>query len=67
MKIILTDAFNGRKISSHRTVEKAIKARDAHLRAIKKSNGSSSYLTYSITADNGQDISAQIAEISSRL
>lgn len=65
-KIILTDTFNCRKISSHRTVEKAVEARDAHHRAVKKANGSSSYLTYSITSDDGRDISEDIAEISRR-
>ena len=58
--IILTDTFNGRKISSHRTVEAAVKAQNKHLAAVKKANGSSSYLTYSITSSDGRDIREEI-------
>ena len=47
----LTDTFNKRKISSHRTVEAAVKAERKHLRAVKRANGRDSYLTYSITQD----------------
>jgi predicted Zn-dependent protease len=58
--IILTDTFNGRKISSHRTVEAAVKAEKKHLKAVKKANGSSSYLTYSIASSDGRDIGEEI-------
>lgn len=55
--IILTDTFNGRKISSHRTVRAAVLAQRKHLAQIKKANGASSYLTYSIKSSDGADIS----------
>jgi hypothetical protein len=47
--IILTDTFNGAIISRHSTIVAAVRAQRKHLRAVKKANGSSSYLTYSIT------------------
>ena len=58
--IILTDTFNSRKISSHREVEAAVKAQSNHVKAVKKANGSSSYLTYSITSSAGRDIGEEI-------
>lgn len=63
--IILTDTFNGRKISSHRTVEAALKAQDKHIRAVRKSNSASSYLTYSVTSSDGRDITSEIEAIRS--
>ena len=54
--IILTDTFNSRKLSNHRTVRAAVIAQRKHLAKIKKTNGSSSYLTYSIKASDGADI-----------
>ena len=58
--IILTDTFNNCKISSHRTVEAAVRAEKKHLKAVRKRNGTNSYLTYSITASDGSDISDEI-------
>ena len=46
---ILKDTFNDRELSKHRTLEAAVKAQRKHLRAVKRANGESSYLTYSIT------------------
>lgn len=60
MKIILTDTFNDRVISRHRTVKAAVAKRIAHLRAVKKANGANSYLTYSITAADGADIRDEV-------
>lgn len=60
MKIILTDTFNDRTISTHRSVRAAVAKRLAHLRAVKKANGSSSYLTYEITAADGSDIRDEV-------
>ena len=56
MKIILTDTFNNHIISTHRSVKAAVAKRLAHLRAVRRANGSSSYLTYEITAADGSDI-----------
>lgn len=58
--IILTDTFNGRVISRHRTVEAAVKAEKKHLAAVKRANGQDSYLTYSITSTDGRDIGEEI-------
>lgn len=49
--IHLYDAFNGVLISRHRTVLAAVKAQQAHSRAIRRRNGANSYLTYSIEQD----------------
>lgn len=58
--ITLTDTFNNRTISRHRTVAAAVTARTKHLRAVRKANGKNSYLTYSITSDDGRDLSAEV-------
>jgi hypothetical protein len=57
--IILTDTFNDVEISKHRTLEAAVKKQMAHLRAVKKANGESSYLTYGYTDTTGDEISSQ--------
>lgn len=44
MKFILKDTFNSRDISSHRTLLAAVKAQAKHSRAVRKSNGASSYI-----------------------
>lgn len=67
MKIILTDTFNNRKISTHRTVEAAVKAQAKHLQAVKRANGDSSYLTYSIDAEDGSDIRREVENAEERL
>lgn len=54
--ILLNDTFNGRKISRHRTLKAAVKAKLAHLKAVKKANGANSYLTYSITNADGSAV-----------
>lgn len=53
---ILSDTFNGREISRHQSLENALKARAKHLRAVKRANGANSYLTYSITRADGEEI-----------
>ena len=58
--ITLTDTFNNRTISRHRTVEAAVKARRKHLRAVRRRNGPGSYLTYSITDDDRNDLHEEI-------
>ena len=55
--ILLTDTFNNRVISSHRTVAGAVRAQHRHLLAVRRHNGPNSYLTYSIQAADGSDIS----------
>jgi hypothetical protein len=60
MKIILTDTFNNRQISTHRTIEAAVKAQAKHLRAVRRANGENSYLTYSIDAEDGSDIRREV-------
>ena len=53
---ILTDTFNDRELSKHRTLEGAVKAQRKHLRAVKRANGENSYLTYAITESNGDRV-----------
>jgi hypothetical protein len=53
---ILTDTFNGRELSRHRTIEAAVKAMQRTDRAVKRNNGSTSYLPMAITASDGSDI-----------
>ena len=60
MKIILTNTFTDSVISTHRTIQAAVKARLAHSRASRRRNGPNSYTTYSITAADGSDISEQV-------
>ena len=60
MKIILADTFNNCVISTHRTVAAAVEARAAHSRMIIRKNGRGSYIPYSITSKNGDDISEDI-------
>ena len=47
--ITLTDTFNSHIISRHRSVLAAVRAQRRHLRTIRRHNGPTSYLTYSIT------------------
>jgi len=49
----LIDSFNDVIISRHRTVEAAQRAMERHLRAVRRHNGSNSYLTYEIRTANG--------------
>ena len=51
--ITLSDTFNGHEISRHRTMKAAVKAQRAHLAAVRKANGSNSYLTYGFH-ENGE-------------
>lgn len=60
MNIILKDTFNDRVISRHSTVTTAIRAQHRHLAAVRKHNGPGCYLTYSIEAADGSDISRQL-------
>lgn len=46
---ILTDTFNRLIISRHRSLDAAVKARAKHGRAVRKSNGASSYIPTQIT------------------
>ena len=47
----LTDTFNGRTISRHRTLEAAVRADARHARAVRRANGASSYIPTRITRD----------------
>ena len=59
MKIILTNTFSNAVISTHRTVDAAVKAQSKHFRAIRR-RSSNSYTTYSITAADGSDIREEV-------
>jgi hypothetical protein len=60
MKYTLTDTFNNWTISRHRTIAAAIAAETRHLKAVKRANGASSYLTYEITSSTGEDIRSEV-------
>jgi hypothetical protein len=47
----LYDTFNDRLISKHRTLAGAVRAQSKHLRALRRREGSWSYVTYSIEHD----------------
>lgn len=53
---ILTDTFNNREISRHRTLAAAVIARMKHLKAVRKANGGNSYLTYGFSRTDGKEI-----------
>ena len=53
MKITLTDTFNNRIISRHRSVDNAVRARAKHARMIRRVNGGNSYVWYSIRCEDG--------------
>ena len=57
---ILADTFNKVKISSHRTVLAAVRARAAHARRVERKNGRGSYISYSIRSITGEDIGEEI-------
>jgi hypothetical protein len=51
--IILQDEFNRVQISRHRSVLAAVKAQQAHLKAVRRHNGSNSYLIYGFYCTTG--------------
>jgi len=53
MNIKLIDTFNKVEISTHRTLEAAVKAQRKHLAAVKRRNGQNSYLTYAFRYSDG--------------
>jgi hypothetical protein len=61
----LTDTFNNREISRHRTIAAAVKARAKHARSLKHHSGDTSYVTYSITSWDGVDITRMIEQAES--
>jgi hypothetical protein len=58
--IILNDTFNKVVISRHKTILAAVKAKYRHNRMIKRYNGQSSYVWYSIVDSEGADISEEV-------
>lgn len=61
-KFILTDTFNQKQLSSHRTVRAALAARHRHSRMVERSHGKGAYLHYSITSSAGRDITDDIMD-----
>lgn len=64
--IQLIDSFNGNKISSHKSVLGAVKAQQKHDRAVKRRNGSNSYIWYEfkkngVSIDSEEIIEAKMA------
>ena len=58
--ITLTDTFNDREISRHRTIMAAVQAREAHSRMIARVNGKGSFVRYSIRCESGADIAEEV-------
>jgi ketopantoate hydroxymethyltransferase len=58
--ITLTDTFNKKVISHHRTVAAAVRAEAKHNRAVKKANGQNSYVWYAITSSDGSYIQEEV-------
>lgn len=56
MKINLFDSFNDVKISSHNTLLAAVRKSRAHDAAVKRSNGSNSYVTYAFRYADGSSV-----------
>ncbi len=49
----LTDTFNNRPLSRHRSLVAAVRAKSKHFKAIRRRNGENSYVTYEITGPDG--------------
>ena len=54
----LIDIFNDRVISRHRTLEAAMRAEIKHDKAVKKHNGTSSYIPTGILTPAGEPVDA---------
>lgn len=52
----LTDTFNHRLISRHRSLLAAVRAKGKHLRTLRRANGPNSYLTYEVTGPDGKRV-----------
>lgn len=49
----LIDTFNNKTLSHHNSVRAAELAQEKHLKAVRKANGQTSYLTYEIRHADG--------------
>jgi hypothetical protein len=66
-KYILTDTFNERTLSRHKTIRAAVIAKYKHLRALRRANGVNSYTTYLIDSIDGEDIRREVESEEARL
>jgi hypothetical protein len=53
--IALFDTFNSTLISKHFTLKNAVKAQRKHLKAVRKYNGKTSYLSYGFAEYTGKE------------
>ncbi len=60
-KFTLRDTFNSRNISNHRTLRAALEAERKLLRAVRRNNGSSSYLPTEILC-NGEPMTLEMRD-----
>lgn len=60
MKLTLHDIFNDRLLSSHRSIETAVRASYRYARAVKRANGESSYIPTEIRCDGKRLNDAQV-------
>lgn len=54
---VVMDTFNDKEVSRHRTLAAAVKADDRFRRAVRRANGSGSYIPTAILDPAGQRIS----------
>lgn len=59
----LRDTFNNRAISRHRSLRAAVRAEISHARAIKRRNGTGSYIPTVILTSDGRDIYDEVIAI----
>jgi hypothetical protein len=60
--ILLIDTFNNITISRHRTVLAAMRASRAHDRAVKRANGSDSYIPTDFRDSDGAEIAPDVID-----
>ena len=61
MKYILNDTFNETRISGHRTLDAAVRARIAHARKLSR-NSPGSYVWYRIMDANGIGVCSDLVD-----
>lgn len=63
MKFTLHDTFNDKLLSSHRSIETAVRASYRYARAVKRANGESSYIPTEIRCDGKRLNQTQLDEM----
>lgn len=63
MKFTLRDTFNDRLLSSHRSIETAVRASYRFARAVRRANGESSYIPTEIRCDGHRLNDSQVDDV----